>query len=468
MNPVQPTPARRFLRNESGQVLPFMAVLMLALLVMAGYVLDYGRALYTYRQLQASCDAAALAGAQSLPLTSALLVAKQYSSLAGNLNARQTLTNVSMVSGYPKIVCLNTLKAEGQACVAPGYGNAIVVKQQMTVPLYFMSLVGIKTMNVAASATAAMRGASPSPYNVAIIIDTTASMNSFDSDSNCSNTRLSCALAGMQVLLQNLSPCGAAIADCGSPTNGNVANAVDRVSLYTFPGLTSAAQAQNDYNCSGVAPQIAPYTDPVLPTYQVVGYSSDYRKANGSTTLNTKSDLSKSSGGVDNCPGMQAKGGYGTYYAGILYAAQADLAAQAQAHPGTKNVMILLSDGDANAPASAMPNASNSSGVYPSSKNQCQQAVTAAAAAAAAGTKVYSVAYGATSAGCSTDTNGLTPCSTMEQIASAPQNFFSDYTAAGGAGSCISAAQPTSNLSVIFTQIAGALTVARLIPDNTP
>jgi hypothetical protein len=55
----------------------------------------------------------------------------------------------------------------------------------------------------------------------------------------------------------------------------------------------------------------------------------------------------------------------------------------------------------------------------------------------------------------------------MQQIASNPLNFFSDYTATGGTSSCISAARPTSNLNEIFTEIAQDLTVSRLIPNNT-
>jgi hypothetical protein len=104
-------------------------------------------------------------------------------------------------------------------------------------------------------------------------------------------------------------------------------------------------------------------------------------------------------------------------------------------------------------------------------KNECGQAITAAKDAANAGTKVYAVAYGAESSGCSTDTSGAykgyTPCQTMEAIASAPQNFFSDYTQSGSGSTCISASQPTSNLNQIFTDIAGDLTVAKLIPNNT-
>jgi hypothetical protein len=55
----------------------------------------------------------------------------------------------------------------------------------------------------------------------------------------------------------------------------------------------------------------------------------------------------------------------------------------------------------------------------------------------------------------------------MQAIASSAQNFFSDYTQSGSSSTCISGSQPTSNLNQIFTDIAGDLTVARLIPNNT-
>ena len=45
-------------------------------------------------------------------------------------------------------------------------------------------------------------------YNVAILIDTTDSMDFSDNDANCGNTRIYCALQGVQILLQSLSPCG--------------------------------------------------------------------------------------------------------------------------------------------------------------------------------------------------------------------------------------------------------------------
>jgi len=115
-----------------------------------------------------------------------------------------------------------------------------------------------------------------------------------------------------------------------------------------------------------------------------------------------------------------------------------------------------------------VPGASTTSGTYPSTKQECHQAITAAAAAASAGTLVYTVAYGATSSGCTTDTSPtITPCQTMEQMASSTSFFYSDYTATGGSSTCISASQPVSGLNQIFQAIATDLTVAKLIPNGT-
>jgi Flp pilus assembly protein TadG len=471
---------RRFFRDECGQMLPVMGFVMTAFLGVAGLSIDLGRAFVDARELQASTEAAAMAGAQSLPATTASTVATNYSSLAGDLNANNNLTNVTMVSGYPKLLCLTTLKNMGEACVAPASANAIQVKQQATVNMYFASLFGKNSITLTATSTAAMRGASATPYNVAIIIDTTASMGDTDSDSQCKSSRLACSLAGILTLLQDLDPCAASEASCGTASNGMVSNSVDRVSLFTFPNVTPAT-AVLDFACTGLNPTVEPYTFPSttassytpvgtpLATYQIVPFSSDYRSSDTATALATASDIVLSTGGVTGCPAMGDPGGAGTYYAGVIYAAQSALVAEQALYPGSQDVIVLISDGDASSKQSQMDSAATSGGTYPSYNDQCAQAVTAARAAAAAGTHVYAVAYGSESSGCSTDSPNITPCQTMEDIASAPQYFFSDYTQSGSGidSSCVSAAQPTSNLSQIFTQIAGDLTVARLIPNNT-
>jgi hypothetical protein len=374
--------------------------------------------------------------------------------------------------------CLTTLTNQGIACAeSPGNANAIQVVQQVSVPLTFARFVGANSVTLTASATAAMRGAARLPYNVAIVVDSTASMNDSDGGSNCSSSRESCALAGVQTLLGELSPCGASLSSCGQATNGQVKSPVDQISLLTFPAVTSATAA-DDYNCSSSSPSIQPYplptapnyTPAATPTYQVVNFSSDYRTSDTATSLNTSSNLVKAAGGKTGCTGLQAIGGEGTYYAGAIYSAESLLVAQQAANPGTQNALILISDGDASAKSAALPGASTKSLVYPSTNQQCHQAITAAQWAATqgtGGTKVYSVAYGAEASGCSTDTSPtIIPCQTMQQIASSPAYFFTDYTSSTSGG-CVSASQPTTNLNQIFTEIAGDLTVARLIPDST-
>ena len=464
---------RSLLRDESGQMLPLVAFMLVTVLGMGGFVIDVGRMLYSQHLLQSSCDAAALAGASALPGSTAVTVATQYSGVAGGLNVSNSMPAVTMVPGYPKVACLTTLTAEGQACVSPGNGNAVQVKEQVTLSLPFMSVLGKRSLTLGASATASMRGATAGPYNVAIIVDTTQSMTDKDSDASCNATRISCALAGVQVLLQDLNPCASSQTTCGTVTSGsngagNVATALDEVSLYVFPGVTSATVA-NEYNCGSAKPATAAYTDATTsPLYQVVNFSTDYRTSDSASALNTASDIVKAAGAKSGCNGLQAVGGYGTYYAGVIYAAQAALVAESKVNPGAQNVIIILSDGDASASSSDMPKASTTSGTYVSTVQECAQAVTAAAAATKAGTRVYSVAYGASTSGCSTDTKPkITPCQTMANMASAAQYFYSDYTATGGTSACSSSAQPISGLSQIFTQIAGDMTVGRLIPDNT-
>ena len=489
---------QKVLKDERGQMLPVIAVMLsVVLLGFVGFVVDVGRAYIGYRQLQSATDASVLAAAQALPnFTNATAAATSYGGAAGSLNAISGLTNVAMPSGYPLPECLTTLKNEGMACVTliGGTGgataNAIQVKQTATVKMTFGALLGFKNITLTATATAAMRGAVAAPYNVAIVVDTTSSMTSTDTDKNCNDTRINCALSGIQTLLQTLDPCAAS--GCGTVSNGNVAHPVDTVSIFAFPNITTATVA-DDYNCSGTTPAITPYTfpsatavtyTPVTSTYQVIGYDSDYRSSNSATTLNSASNIAAAVGQGPSttvttkhghtttttttpCPPMQAVGGQGTYYAGAIYAAQDSLVAAHAANTLSQNVMIILSDGDSNATSSAMPGASTTSGTYPSTKNQCAQAVAAAAAAKLAGTKIYTVAYGSPSSGCSTDTSGITPCQVMLDMAHDPSTFYSDYTASGGTNTCVSSSQPTTDLNQIFTEIAGDLTLARLIPDGT-
>jgi Flp pilus assembly protein TadG len=460
---------RRLRDGQRGQSIVTILIGLVALLGAAALVVDIGALYYAYQQLQAATQAAALAGGAVLgndTASEAITTATNYSAAKGELNAYSNLSNVTMSA---TVKCLTST---GIICTAsPANANAIVVTETATVNSLFARVLGFTTWTISAIATASAKGGYNGPYNVEIILDTTSSMNDTDSDSQCASTRISCALTGIRTLLSTLSPCAAGLSSCGTATSetatvgANVPTPVDEVGLFVFPGLKSTSYVPADWACptGNLSGDSIAYNN--SPVYQIIALSSNYRTSD-TAALNASSYLAIAVG-AGCSTGVAAPGGQGTFYAGVIDAAQAQLVADAR--PNTKNVMILLSDGNANATKTQMGTGATS---YPYT-NECQQAVTEAQKAANAGTTVYSVAYGAEASGCTTDSPAITPCQTMQQIASSPgtvpnpANFFSDYTASGGTSSCISAARPTSSLTQIFTEIADDLTVSRLLPNNT-
>jgi Flp pilus assembly protein TadG len=491
MKPTTKSLLFRAIRDERGQIVPMMmAGLLMAMFGLTAISVDLGNVYLTFQRLQASTNAAALAGAQALPNLTATTQATQYSSSTGNLNAFTNLPNVTTVS---TIKCLTTLTNEGLPCYAPGNGNAVQVTQSTSVKLYFASLLGAPPVPLTTMATAAARGAIAGPFNVVLLLDTTASMGQPANTSECSGTNLQCAIQGIQTLLLELAPCEASVTTC-TVSSGVAKNPVDQVSLFTFPNATTTT-ITDDTNCSGGRPSIEPYTFPSATgttytsnpeligstsynmTYQVTSFLSNYRTGDTTTSLNASSALSAAAGaGGSGCGSIQAPGGESTYYAGAIYAAQAALVAQKASETGNpaQNVIIMLSDGDATAASANLANKTqaagglyaeqNGSGVYPSVNAQCTQAVTAAQYAATQGTRVYSVAYNPETSGCTTG-DKYTPCTTMQAIASSAQYFYADTNATGSAA-CTSVNNTTS-LQGIFTSIGQSFLYARLIPNGT-
>jgi Flp pilus assembly protein TadG len=533
--------------DQRGQVLPWVVVLMGLFLGMSALVIDIGHAMVVQHQLQESADAAALAAAETMPSSTYTTVGQTYSAGTSDKNIFKGL---SISSGTATITpkCLTTVSNWGAACSSTT-PNAVSVTQTATFPTFFAGIFGVKSVTVSATSTASGKGAVPLPYNVAIILDSTLSMVTYDS--NCGATQMNCALQGVQQLLQNLSP------------------SADHVALFTFPNVTTGTVSR-DSNCatsinsssfpyyqplssyismlpngswasysgdstgwSGMANAV-PYSFPAIPTntsgytvasgtgaptYQVVGFSTNYRTSNTATSLNSSSALVKAAGGVSGCGGMLPSnfdGDYGTYYAGALYAAQAALLAEQANNPGSKNVMIILGDGNSTAPASngspdsnspGMPSTSaqatqsltsnsytlpssyllaTSNGSYPSWNGECGQAVDAATYAqnySGSSTLIYTIAYGAStssnSSNCASDVNagnhqGISPCQTLQQMSTGwssgtQTNFYSDYYAPGGDSGCQAADKnnQVTSLNSIFTAIWIDLTSVRLIPNNT-
>lgn len=485
---------KRALKDQRGQVLPWVALLMVLFLGMTGLTIDLSHAYVCYRELQASTDAATLAGAYAMTLSGATSTTvtnqvKAYSSLltgagttsGAGANADLSLPGVTL--GTPSLKCINSSVYVDVPCTASPTGdNVIRVTQSATVPMYFIgALKALGNSSTAASITlnttseAAIMSGNNTAQNIAVIIDTTASMKNNDSDASCNNTRIYCALQGVQTLLKSLTPCST-----GS-TSSNCVGAYDQVSLFTFPNI-QANQASKDTTCPSSNPAIPSYTYVPIPstsnttwtaptgttgTYQVTGYLDDYSATNAANGgLATSSALGVASG-ASTCNGLQAPGGDGTYIASAMYAAITSLQAAKNANPLSSNAIVLLSDGSSS--SSKFGSGFNTSGAtYPSTVDQCTQMVAAGAFAKSVGITVYTVAYGASSANsdCPTDTGSYAtnPCAALLATASSASDFYSDATASQNNGACTSSSNPSLTLNQIFGSIANRFTAARLVP----
>jgi hypothetical protein len=100
---------RRSYNEESGQVLPWIALLMVGFLGLAGLTIDVGHAYVAYDRLQASTNAAALAAAGATYNTSGATVTSQANLYGGD--SRSGGKNASSVLGTVQTVatpeCLN-------------------------------------------------------------------------------------------------------------------------------------------------------------------------------------------------------------------------------------------------------------------------------------------------------------------------------------------------------------------------
>ena len=487
----------RIVRREEGQALPWMVFLMVLFLGMAGLTLDLGRAYVCYRELQASADAAALAGANELgnpdsTVASVKAAAMAYSSASGSLNANG---NFSSITVTPTPTCFASLNAKGLLCTATATGNnGLTVVESGTLPTYLIQALqafGLNpsnglTLNAQSSATVV--GGPNDQYNIALVIDTTASMGGSDGGTNCSGSKISCALGGVQTLLQYLTPC---TVDTGGNSKAKC-TAFDTVSMFTFPNVT-ASTASKDTTCPTSNPTIQNYYAPVpgstwsaptgsSATYQITTFLNDWSSTNSwNAPLSTSSTLSIAAGasGSSKCGGLQTPGGVSTYYAGAIYAAQASLMAQQALNPTTKNAIILLSDGDAQSTDITIPKTTYKAGstvtatdgttmnfnvTYPATTNECQQAIDAASNAKAQGTRMIVIGYGASTSGCSKDTSGplkgISPCTTLKTMASSASDFYSDKT-----GSC--PGKSSTTLNGIFKAITYSFTTSRLVPNTT-
>ncbi len=187
---------KRAFKDQRGQVLPWVALLMVLFLGMTGLTIDLSHAYVCYRELQASTDAATLAGAYAMSLSGATSTTvtnqvKAYSSLltgagttsGAGANADLGLSSVTL--GTPSLTCINSSIYVDVPCTASPTGdNVIRVTQSATIPMYFIgALKALSNATTAASitvsttSTAAIMSGANTAQNIAVVIDTTGSMN---------------------------------------------------------------------------------------------------------------------------------------------------------------------------------------------------------------------------------------------------------------------------------------------------
>jgi Putative Flp pilus-assembly TadE/G-like len=398
---IAPPGDRRLLRRvpcsgESGQAIVLIVLFLAVLLGMAAMVLDVGYAYYTHRSLQASADAAALAGAMELPDPSrAQTYARQYGSSTGGKNQRENITNVT-TSVSTK--CIQSV---------PGCDpvNAIIVEERAVVDTMFAKVLGVQHFTIRARSTAC----SPCgvrPLDVMLVLDRTGSMCQTHSGANdpaC--TDLNNARDGMKTFL------------------GFMDAETQWVGLGVLPPATSIGN-----RCT--TPDTPNYNS-TSAKYTIVPLSSDYA-VNGA--LNTTSNLVS----TINCQ----KGGGRTAYANALEEAQKEL--DLHGRTGVQDMIVFLSDGAANIGPTFYSTSS------PYRKQPCHQGVTSANAIKAKGTVIYSIGYDldALNGGANTcetwdgktESPAITAYQALQGIASGPDQFYN---------------QPSpGQLRTIFTAIA--------------
>ena len=138
---------RRVLGDESGAAAILVGAAIFALVGFGALSVDVGYLFAAQRALQASADAAAIAGARDIGVGGTpTATATSYSSVTAspaNKNNDPSLT-VAWASGYPLLKCFSNIGSTCTTNQTPATSaNGIEVRQLATVPLFFGKIFGI-------------------------------------------------------------------------------------------------------------------------------------------------------------------------------------------------------------------------------------------------------------------------------------------------------------------------------------
>ena len=400
---------RRKLKDECGQTIVLAIVAMVVLIGIAGFAIDVGHAYLVQRQLQASTDAAALAGALDLPDTlAATNSANEYGPAPGKRNPLTANDNAAITV---ETKCVTAIPGCSDAS---GTVNAIRVNGTSNVETVFAKVLGFDSFTVKATSTACSP-CSAKPLDIMLVLDRTGSM--------CQVSDPVTGGVKKDPMVDQIDP------STGQPY-GNPRGCTDLTNAKN--GITTFLSLMNpQYHHVGLAvlPPVADATTQagrcVMPTgaasmfnynnqnaaYTVVGLSPEYASAPG--TLDAGSNLMQT---ITCLPSAGS-----TAYADAVDSAQNELATNGRL--GVQKVIVFLSDGAANY-GGTWHDASSPYRVTP-----CAQGVTSANIAKAAGTTVYTIGYDLNGSGtdpeqCSDTAPQITSLKAMQDMASAPETFY--------------------------------------------
>ena len=397
-------------RSERGQAFALMVIALVALLGTGALAMDVGFAWYAKRQVQASADAAALAGAQQLPdITSATSTANSYASL----NTPDNLSNVDVT-----VTTGCTVASENNGWCDPDqadtnvayHANRIQVVETATTPTWFAKIFGFDHFDVKGTATAC-QPCSSSPVDVMLVVDRTGSMcQPTGPGGSCID--LNNAKQGVQTLLGIMDP------------------NIDTVGLVAFPpynpsgGVCGSTSANTSFKINGPgvpasqARTISPQNyDQANLVYLDDPLASDF-KTGASAPLDETSSIVEHSTPDTDSNGSSCNHGIksfgSTSYADALRAGEAELVKDGR--PDVPKVIVFMTDGEANMgsywPGSTVPGhglepdladpatdfnmspEGSASTINPGDAQPCHDAVAAAnAIKAVPATTIYAIGY---------------------------------------------------------------------------
>jgi|WetSurMetagenome_2_1015567.scaffolds.fasta_scaffold72943_2 Flp pilus assembly protein TadG len=174
--------ARRFRRDDGGNVIIYVSLTAALLLGIVGLALDGSRAMITHSEAQGAADAAALAGASQLDgQTGACARAKSEATQVANQQrfAQSGPANITIAAGSP--VCLSSIPANDNTAIGAGYATTVdassqyvsVTTQQLTHQNTFLNALSNQTTaTIQNTAVAGFRRSLCAASPVVMICDT--------------------------------------------------------------------------------------------------------------------------------------------------------------------------------------------------------------------------------------------------------------------------------------------------------